>query len=64
MERRERGEVSGLGGGGTPLNRHKHGTAVRLDRAALCGLCAEAGATDTRALWEGSGVLERCKAVC
>ena len=55
-------QISGLGGAGTPPTRHKHGTAVQLRRAALCGICAEADRTGTRELWIGSGVLERCEA--
>ena len=50
---------------------HKHGTALRLRRDALCSICAEAAAAANRSaggaagapptlLWRGAGVLELC----
>lgn len=57
-------EISGLEGGGSPTNRHKHGTAVPLEKASLCSICVEADRTSSVELWRGSGILERCLEIC
>ncbi|KAL1510392.1 hypothetical protein AB1Y20_006701 [Prymnesium parvum] len=55
-------EITGLERGGSPTNRHKHGTAIRLELDSLCSICEEAEQTNTQGLWRGSGVLEHCHA--
>ena len=43
-------------------SHHKHGTALRLRREALCSICAEVHANQSASglLWRAAGVLELC----